>query len=91
MLVMEWDWKSGSGWCGSQAPSSQLPRAIEVCQYLALRGQWQLGGNHPRTGVRTRRATGFWNRPLAGLIGPNVSMRVDEGCFLHRWGLQHEP
>ena len=23
--------------------------------------------------VRSRRVTGFWNRPLAGLFGPNVS------------------
>lgn len=26
--------------------------------------------------VRVRRATGFWNRPLAGLFGPNVSWKL---------------
>ena len=33
---------------------------------------------HPCTGVRVRRVTGFWNGPLAGLFGPNVSWKLPD-------------
>ena len=32
--------------------------------------------------VRSRRVTGFWNRPLAGLFGPNVSWKLPDVASL---------
>lgn len=55
---------NGTGQCGSRAHRLTSSQDWRCVQYAKV---------HPRTGVRTRRATGFWNRPLAGVSSAQMS------------------
>lgn len=41
-------------------------------------GYWACCCCHPRPGCESPRVTGFWNRPLAGVFGPNVSWKLPD-------------
>ena len=75
---------NGTGQCGSRVHRLTSSQDWRCVQYAKV---------HPRTGVRTRRATGFWNRPLAGSLRPKClngrAGRAGTRCFSVL--LQHEP